>query len=193
MDLLDSYRRSLAEFVDRVGRVSPGQWSAPTPCPEWDVRTLVNHVVTEDRWAAPLLGGATVESVGDRFAGDQLGADPVETARDAARAAERAATAPGTTERTVALSAGPTPAPEYLHQLVAEHLVHGWDLAVAIGTDPRMDPEAVRECARWFTGRVTDYQAGNLVRTGVDVPADADEQDRLLALFGRDPAWTPGT
>jgi uncharacterized protein (TIGR03086 family) len=193
MDLLETYRRSLAEFVDRVGRVGPGQWSAPTPCPEWDVRTLVDHVVTEDRWAVPLLGGATVESVGDRFTGDQLGDDPVGTARDAAHAAERAATAPGAAERTVALSAGPTPASEYLHQLVAEHLVHGWDLAAAVGADRHFDPAVVHECARWFAGRVADYQAGNLVRPGVDVPADADEQDRLLALFGRDPAWTPGT
>ncbi|MFI6228342.1 TIGR03086 family metal-binding protein [Micromonospora echinospora] len=191
MDLLETYRRSLAEFTDRVGRVDPGRWSAPTPCPEWDVRALVAHVVTEDRWAVPLLDGATIESVGDRFTGDQLGDDPVEAARDAARQAERAATAPGTTDRTVHLSAGPTPAREYLHQLVAEHLIHGWDLAVAIGADPRLDREAVRECARWFTGRVADYQAGNLVRPGVDVSAEADEQDRLLALFGRDPAWTP--
>ncbi|MEU4567625.1 TIGR03086 family metal-binding protein [Micromonospora sp. NPDC023956] len=191
MELLETYRRSLAEFTDRVGRVGPGQWSASTPCPEWDVRALVAHVVTENRWAVPLLGGATVASVGDRFSGDQLGDDPVEAARDAARRAERAAAAPGATERTVQLSVGPTPADEYLHQLVAENLVHGWDLAASIGADPRLDPDAVRSCARWFTGRVADYQAGNLVRPGVDVPADADEQDRLLALFGRDPAWTP--
>ncbi|BCL16481.1 TIGR03086 family metal-binding protein [Micromonospora sagamiensis] len=193
MDLLETYRRSLAEFTDRVGRVGPRQWSAPTPCAEWDVRTLVEHVVTEDRWAVPLLAGATIESVGDRFTGDQLGDDPVRAARDAARQAERAATVPGATERTVQLSAGPTPAREYLHQLVAEHLVHGWDLAVAIGATRRLDPAAVRECARWFTGRVAAYRAGNLVRPGVDVPADADEQARLLALFGRDPAWTPGS
>lgn len=192
MDLLETYRHSLAEFTDRVGRVGPHQWSAPTPCPEWDVRALVDHVVTEDRWAAPLLGGATIESVGDRFAGDQLGTDPTGAAREAARQAEQAATAPGALDRTVRLSVGPTPAREYLHQLLAEHLVHGWDLAVAIGADPRLDAEAVHECARWFTTRVADYQTGNLVRPGVDVPADADEQDRLLAAFGRDPAWTPG-
>ncbi|WDZ87694.1 TIGR03086 family metal-binding protein [Micromonospora cathayae] len=193
MDLLETYRRSLAEFTDRVGRVGPRQWSDPTPCPAWDVRALVNHVVTEERWAVPLLGGATVESVGDRLTGDQLGPDPVDAARDAARQAERAASEPGTLDRTVALSAGPTPAREYLHQLLAEHLVHGWDLAVAIGADPRLDDALVHECGRWFTERVSDYQEGNLVRSGVDVPADADEQDRLLAAFGRDPAWTPGS
>ncbi|MBM0239954.1 TIGR03086 family protein [Micromonospora sp. ATA32] len=191
MDLLETYRRSLAEFTDRVGEVGPGQWSDPTPCPDWDVRTLVNHVVSEGRWSVALLAGGTVESVGDRFDGDQLGADPVGAAREVASQAEVAATRPGALGGTVQLSTGATPAEEYLHQLVAEHLVHGWDLAVAIGADPVLDPEAVRACARWFDERVADYRRGNLVRPGVEVPAGADEQDRLVAAFGRDPDWAP--
>ncbi|RKN49070.1 TIGR03086 family metal-binding protein [Micromonospora endolithica] len=191
MDLLETYRRGLAEFTDRVEQVGPGQWSDPTPCRDWDVRTLVNHVVSEDRWSVALLAGRTPEEVGGRYDHDQLGSDPHAAAREAAAQAELAFTHPAALDRTVMLSAGPTPADEYLHQLLAEHLIHGWDLAVATGTDPRLDPDAVAECARWFRARVSDYQRGELVRTGVDVPADADEQDRLLAAFGRDPDWTP--
>ncbi|PZF97350.1 TIGR03086 family metal-binding protein [Micromonospora deserti] len=191
MDLLETYRRSLAEFTDRVAQVDPGQWSDPTPCPDWDVRTLVNHVVSEDRWSVALLAGRTVEEVGDRYAGDQLGPDPAAAAREAAGQAELAFTHPTALRRTVHLSAGDTPADEYLHQLLAEHLIHGWDLAVAIGADPRLDADAVAECARWFTRRITDYQRGELVRPGVDMPADAGAQDRLLATFGRDPDWAP--
>ncbi|MER7893407.1 TIGR03086 family metal-binding protein [Micromonospora sp. NPDC094482] len=191
MDLLETYRRSLAEFTDRVDQVGPGQWSEPTPCPDWDVRTLVNHVVGEDRWSVPLLAGRTIAEVGDRFDGDQLGDDPIAAARDAAAQAEIAATHPGAVERTVHLSAGETPAAEYLHQLLAEHLIHGWDLAVAIGAEPRLDPDAVRECARWFTGRIGDYRRDQLVRSEVELPPGADEQDRLLAAFGRDPNWAP--
>ncbi|MGW3807362.1 TIGR03086 family metal-binding protein [Micromonospora sp. NPDC005113] len=190
MDLLEAYRRSLAEFVDRVDQVGPGQWSDPTPCPDWDVRTLVNHVVGEDRWSVPLLAGRTVDEVGGRFDGDQLGADPATVAREAAAQAEIAATHPGARDRTVHLSAGDTPADEYLQQLLAEHLVHGWDVAVAIGAEPRLDPDVVRVCARWFAGRVDDYRRGDLVRGGVRMSGD-DEQDRLLAAFGRDPDWSP--
>ncbi|PZG22559.1 TIGR03086 family protein [Micromonospora craterilacus] len=191
MDLLETYRRSLVEFTDRVEQVGAGQWSAPTPCPDWDVRTLVNHVVGEDRWSVPLFAGRTIAEVGDRYDGDQLGTDPVEAARDAAAQAELAATHPGVLERTVHLSAGDTPAEEYLHQLIAEHLVHGWDLAVAIGADPRLDADAVAECARWFARRVGDYQQFGLTRPEVGLPTAADEQDRLIAAFGRDPEWTP--
>ncbi|MFG1778178.1 TIGR03086 family metal-binding protein [Micromonospora sp. NPDC049051] len=191
MDPLETYRRSLADFTDRVEQVGPGQWSDPTPCPDWDVRTLVNHVVGEDRWSVALLAGRTIEEVGDRYDGDVLGPDPAGAAREAAGQAELAFTHPGALERTVALSSGETPADEYLHQLIAEHLIHGWDLAVAIGADPRLDADAVAECARWFSRRIGEYQRGRLVRPEVDVPARADEQDRLLAAFGRDPGWTP--
>ncbi|GAB3956754.1 TIGR03086 family metal-binding protein [Micromonospora vulcania] len=192
MDLLDAYRRSLAEFVDRVDQVGSGQWADPTPCPDWDVRTLVNHVVGEDRWSVPLLAGKTLDEVGGRFDGDVLGADPAATAREAAAQAEIAATHPGAVDRTVHLSAGETPAEEYLHQLLAEHLVHGWDVAVAIGAEPQMDPDVVHVCAQWFTGRVDDYRRGNLVQTGARIPDDPDEQDLLLVAFGRDPDWAPG-
>ncbi|MEH0830261.1 MULTISPECIES: TIGR03086 family metal-binding protein [unclassified Micromonospora] len=191
MDLLEAYRRSLAEFVDRVEQVTPGQWSEPTPCPHWDVRALVNHVVTEDRWTAPLLAGRTVEEVGHRFDGDQLGDDPIRTARQVASQAEVAASHPGALDVTVNLSAGETPAGDYLHQLLAEHLVHAWDLAVAIGADPRLDADAVAACAAWFADRISDYQLGLLIRPAVEVPADADAQDRLIAAFGRHPDWTP--
>ncbi|WP_433119009.1 TIGR03086 family metal-binding protein [Micromonospora sp. CA-246542] len=192
MDLLDAYRRSLAEFVDRVDQIGPDQWSEETPCPDWDVRTLVNHVVGEDRWSVPLLAGRTIDEVGGRFDGDQLGADPLTMAREAAAQAEIAVTHPGTIDRTVHLSSGPTPAAEYVRQLLAEHLIHGWDLAVAIGADPRFDPDAVHVCAKWFAGRVDDYRRDKLVRDTARVPADADEQDHLLAAFGRDPDWAPG-
>lgn len=189
MDVLPAYRHALTEFADRVGQVGYDQWDAPTPCPDWDVRTLVNHVVGEDRWTVPLLRGATLAEVGDRFAGDLLGADPAGAARDAAAEADRAVCEPGAVERIVRLSAGPTPAREYLYQLLAEHLVHGWDLAVALGLDPRLDPDVVRTCARWFTDRMPLYRAAGLIDAGMPVPADASEQDRLIAAFGRDPAW----
>ncbi|MFI7607506.1 TIGR03086 family metal-binding protein [Micromonospora sp. NPDC049366] len=191
MDLLEAYRRSLADFVDRVDQVGPGQWSDPTPCPGWDVRTLVNHVVSEGRWSVPLLAGRTVDEVGDRLDGDQLGDDPSAAARETAAQAEIAASRPDVLDASVHLSGGDTPAAEYLHQLLAEHLVHGWDLAVAIGADPRFDPDAVRECARWFAGRAEDYRRDQLTQPGVDLPTDTDEQDRLIAAFGRDPNWAP--
>lgn len=191
MDLVTAYRRSLAGFTRRVARVGPGQWSAPTPCVDWDVRTLTNHLVGEDRWAVPLLAGVTLAEVGDRFDGDLLGDDPAATAAEAAREAEAAVIAPGALDRTVHLSFGDAPASEYVYQLLADHLVHSWDLAVAIGADSRLDPDALGVCADWFASREEMYRAGGAIGARVPVPESAGAQDRLIAAFGRDPAWTP--
>ncbi|MEU8180983.1 TIGR03086 family protein [Micromonospora sp. NPDC049047] len=147
--------------------------------------------MSEDRWSVPLLAGRTIDEVGDRLDGDQLGDDPITAAREAAAQAEIAATHPGTLDRTVHLSSGPTPATEYLKQLLAEHLIHGWDVAVAIGAQPRFDPDAVHVAAQWFASQLDNYRRNNLVQTGVRVSDAADEQDHLLAAFGRDPDWTP--
>ena len=51
---------------------------------------------------------------------------------------------------TVALSFGDTPVDEYVTQIAADHLVHGWDLAAATGGDRRFDPEVVAAIAAWF-------------------------------------------
>lgn len=192
MDLLTAYRRSLTEFTDRVSQVSPDQWSAPTPCPDWDVRALVNHVVVEDRWTVPIFAGTTIAQVGDQFDGDQLGADPAGTARDAAAHADVMVSEPGALDRTVHLSFGDAPASEYVQQLLADHLVHGWDLAVAIGAAPRLDADAVHEAAAWFVDREQSYRDAGAIGPRFDVPPGASEQARLIAAFGRDPGWHPG-
>lgn len=192
MDVVMAYRRSLSEFTDRVGQVADVQWSAPTPDREWDVRTLVNHVVYEDRWTAPLFAGSTTEEVGDRFDGDLLDGDPAGSARDAAQQAELAVTEPGALNRIVHLSSGDTPAEEYVRQLLADHLIHSWDLAVAIGADPLLDADAVHIAAEWFAGHEHQYRRVGLIGPHVEVPVEADEQDRLLAAYGRNPDWAPG-
>jgi uncharacterized protein (TIGR03086 family) len=187
MALVDLYRDSVEAFTRRAAAVRPDQWSAPTPCSEWDVRALVNHVVYEQRWSVPLLTGATLAEVGDRFEGDLLGDDPAGNAADAGDAARAVVSEPGAMERTVDLSAGPTPAVEYVAQLFADHLVHGWDLAVAIDADRTLDPAAVKACLDWFADREGSYRRAGIIGPAIDLPPSATAQDRLLAAFGRNP------
>jgi hypothetical protein len=77
-------------------------------------------------------------------------------------------------------------------QLFADHLIHGWDLAVGTGGDRTLDPESVQACLAWFEGREEMYRAGGAIGPRVDVASDATAQDRLLAAFGRDPNMTIG-
>jgi uncharacterized protein (TIGR03086 family) len=189
MDVVELHRRASEDFVRHVAAVEPDQWDDPTPCAEWDVRMLVNHVVGEERWTVPLMAGRTIEDVGDSLEGDLLGDDPAAAAAHAARAAQNAITEPVLRGGTVQLSYGEEQAAEYVYQLAADHLIHGWDLAVAIGADARMDPEVVDGIAQWFKEREDLYRGGGAIADRVN--GFSDPADSLLGAFGRDPAWTP--
>jgi uncharacterized protein (TIGR03086 family) len=185
-DVVSLFRRAAGEFATRVHLVGD-RWSASTPCADWDVRALVHHVVEEQRWAPPLFAGATIADVGDRFAGDLLGADPVATFDEAHRKALDAAEAPGALDRVVHLSFGDVPGAEYAMQLAADHLIHAWDLAVAIGSDPALDAEAVASVRAWFESVEHLYRQAGLIGPRVAQPDSATTQQHLLAMFGRRP------
>lgn len=179
------YLRACDVFDERVRSVGPDQWTASTPCSEWDVRTLVNHVTVEDLWAPPLLEGKTMAEVGDAFDGDQLGSDPVAAWTAAVTAARAAASQPGVTARTVHLSYGDESASQYLMQMFADHLVHAWDLAKGTGGDTRLPSDLVERCAEWFHGQEAMMREFGLIGPRPPTSSDADPQTRLLAAFGR--------
>ncbi|WP_255205336.1 TIGR03086 family metal-binding protein [Actinomadura sp. BRA 177] len=174
-------------FGGHVHAVGPGEWGLPVPsCEGWSVRSLVQHVVFANRWAAELFAGKTVAEVGDRLDGDLLGSDPVDAFDGSAAAAVRAVSADGALGRVVHVSfADGLTGGEYAPQLFADVLVHGWDLARAIGADDTLDPELMALCEEWFTGKQDWYRQGGAVGPRVDVPGDAGRQTRLLALWGR--------
>lgn len=178
------FAEALAEFDRRVRLVAPAQWTAPTPCTDWSVRDLVNHLTAEQLWVPELLMGSTIAEVGTRFDGDVLGADPVAAWSAAATAAREAFAAPGATGLTVHLSYGDVPARDYLDQLTADAVVHTWDLAEGIGRDTRLPADLVDFALGEFGG-YGDLSGSGLFDPPLDVPADAGPQTRLLALTGR--------
>lgn len=187
LDARELYRRASAEFGARVHRVGD-RWTAPTPCAGWDVRELVRHLVDEERWAPPLLGGATIEEVGDRLAGDPLGDDPVAAVEGAARQAVAAVESDDALTRTVHLSFGDVPGQEYVLQLAADHLVHAWDLGQALGEDSALDAEAVATVREWFRSVEPLYRRAGAIGPRAAVADGGGPQDELLAMFGRSTA-----
>src|SRR5512145_543443 len=87
MDLNTLYHRTVECWATRVNEVGDHQWDDPTPCKEWTVRDLVNHVVGEDRWTVPLMEGQTIDQVGAALDGDLLGSAPIPMALEAAKEA----------------------------------------------------------------------------------------------------------
>lgn len=185
MDNPAMFRRAVPEFDARVGQVGDHQWQDPTPDEDWTVRDLVNHIVGEDLWVSPLLAGSTIAEVGDRFDGDVLGAGPGAAWAAACAEAVRAVEQDGAMDRIVHLSFGDFPGSECTMQLFADHLIHAWDLARAIGADERLDEQLVASCADWFQAVKDAYRSAGAIAARPLVADGADAQTVLLARFGR--------
>jgi uncharacterized protein (TIGR03086 family) len=188
MDITKLHRRAAERFAQKVQQVSDDQWGQPTPCTEWDVRALVNHVVNEERWVKPLVDGKTIEEVGSSLDGDLLADDPASAAASAAEEASGAFDDGVPRNVMVHLSFGDTHVDEYAMQMVADHLIHGWDLAAATGLDRTMDAELVSVVSAWFAPQEEAWRAGGAIGPRRDT--GGDPQTDLLAAFGRDADWS---
>lgn len=165
--------------------LSPHAWGNPTPCREWDVRALVQHLVNELAWIAPLVEGKTIADVGDSLDGDLLGNDPLAAFHHHSAVAHAALEAPGALSRTVQLSYGEETAAGYAEQVTGDVLIHAWDLARGAGLDDTLPEDLVVWASGWAP-QVAPMMAGaGMVSPPVPVGDDADAQTRLLAVFGR--------
>ncbi|MFD8756645.1 TIGR03086 family metal-binding protein [Kitasatospora sp. NPDC059577] len=178
------YPEALAAFDERVRLITPDQWDSPTPCSDWSVRDLVNHLTGEQLWVPELLMGATIGEVGGRFDGDVLGADPVAAWTDAAEAARQAWAVPGAADLTVHLSFGDVSGQYYLDQLTTDLAIHTWDLAEGTGRRTRL-PAVLVDFALGQISGYGDLSGSGLFDPPLPVPEDADPQTRLLGLTGR--------
>ena len=175
---------AVAGFTARVGKVAPDDLSQPTPCTEWVVGQLVNHVVGELLWMPPMLEGRTIAEIGDRLDGDHIGSDAGAAWDGAADAALRAVAATDPAQ-VVHLSYGDVPAAAYVGEVAIDVLIHTWDLARALGVDEQLDPQLVAAALARLEGHEDELAASGLFAPARPVAADADPQTRLLAAVGR--------
>jgi uncharacterized protein (TIGR03086 family) len=187
-EMVDRFARAVTGFSARVGKVSRDDLDRPTPCTEWTVGDLVNHVIGEMLWMPPLLEGQTIADVGDRFDGDQVGADPDAAWSAAADSASRAVVDSGDGQQLVHLSYGDVPAAGYITEVTLDVVVHTWDLASALGSDEQLDPDLVAFALDRLKGREAELAGSGLFAPPVAVEDDADAQTRLLAAVGRTPS-----
>ncbi|GLZ08061.1 TIGR03086 family protein [Actinomadura sp. NBRC 104412] len=185
---------SAVEQATRIVRGVPSDLlDAPTPCSDWNVRALINHMIL---WAGP---GATA-------ARKQPPAEPVDEGRDltgdgawADRYAERARAMaeawadPAAWEGTTSLTGGPDgmPASFIGWMMTGECVLHGWDLAVSTGQETALPGDLV---AALYERTVPTAEMGREYKVYAEelkVPESAPTLDRLLGLTGRDPSWRP--
>jgi uncharacterized protein (TIGR03086 family) len=180
----DRFIDAVDGFTARVANVGTADLGRSTPCTDWDVAALVNHVIGEMLWMPPLLDGKTIAEVGDRFDGDQVGTHAEASWAAAADPASRAVTA-SAGDSVVHLSSGDVTADSYVADVTVDVLVHTWDLARALGADDRLDPQLVDFALQRLDGHADDLAGSGMFAPAVSVGTDADPQTRLLALVGR--------
>jgi uncharacterized protein (TIGR03086 family) len=184
MDDIDLLQSVLAKDEALIAAVGSDQLRGPTPCPDYDVGTLVNHIVG---WAQAFEAGAN----GREHEGDPAtytSADPVADFREAA-AGVVAGWRAGGVDRKVGITGGKLPGQMVLAMTIMEFVAHGWDLATATGQQvPFSDDELAAALARAETTLPPEYRgAGKPFGDQVEVPADAPVLDRFVAFMGRRP------
>lgn len=182
----------LADLAGIVGRIAPGQDHDPTPCTEYDVALLRQHIlgwltVFAAGYADP--DGQTRASIEDYQAPE----DPDEAAGVVRAAARELTTAVrgGAARRPLKLGENAMPGEVALGMILMEYQIHGWDLAVATGQAWSPSEDAVREATTFASAMLTEDSQGEGKSFGVPVPVPdpATPLERLLGMSGRDPLW----
>ncbi|HEY8217853.1 MAG TPA: TIGR03086 family metal-binding protein [Acidimicrobiia bacterium] len=185
VDLPEVHARALDRTHAFVAGISDDRWDDASVCDGWDVRALLNHVVSGNLWVPELVGGRTIEEVGDRLDGDMVGADPVAAYDRTAEVAAAAFREDGAMDRPVAVSYGPVPGSVYCGHRFIDVLVHGWDLAASTGQDTTLDSELVEACWEVLEPQRELLAGSGMFGSEVTVAPDADRQTTLLAVLGR--------
>jgi uncharacterized protein (TIGR03086 family) len=193
-DLIDRFVLSSTEFQEKLRRVRPDQWASPTPCTEWNVRDLVNHMAQGNRNYVMLLEGGTRAEFLRMREVDALGADPVTAYARSVRDCAAAFATPGALQRVLDYPLGRVTGRQALAVRITDSTVHTWDLARAIGVDETLDAGLVG----WIDDHLDEIYAG-LAETPVAVDTthrffaapegepvpSASTQARLLHRMGR--------
>ena len=173
----DLLKPALGPTIAVLRAIGPDQLTLPTPCADFTVRGLLDHM----REWAPILGAAATGNAPAFLSlEDELGwlADVWSQ--------------PSAWEGTASMGGGdPLPAALVGGMALGEIVVHGWDLGRATGQSPTWDDEVLTFLFREVERTAELGREVKAYGPEVPVPLTAPLLDRALGLTGRDPQWTP--
>jgi uncharacterized protein (TIGR03086 family) len=177
----DRYRRLAEEFTRRVEAVPDDRWDDQSPCPAWNARDVVQHVIDSHR-DMPGSVGITVtlkHPVDD---------DPAAAWAEARDTMQGLLDDPAVAGLEYDGLFGRTTLEDTVDRFLGmDLLVHGWDLARATGQDETLPAGELRRVREDALALGDNLRVDGVCGPEVTVPDDASEQDRLLALLGRAP------
>ncbi len=192
MDIRDNDFRALAWTERMVARVTDEHLAAPTPCGDWTLRELLVHMTGSNNGFADTAEGRPTDP--DVWAGRTIGDDVVAEYQKSSQRVHAAFAAPDVLERTFDVHGfGSYPARVAIGMHFIDYLVHGWDVARAIGAPDQPDAE---DCLvvldmgrRWPKDAATIWGPGAPFGYQVPVSPAAPAPDRMVGFLGRSPRW----
>ncbi len=199
MDIIDAYLRVSAQTEALVRTIPDEQFTFATPCAEWDVKALCNHIyVGEIIVSTRILG---LPQPDPKSTADRLGDDPKGKISAAFHELRELLSTPNVLERTVFTHRDGKSYERDLEGLVvrriADLLVHNWDLSKALGRSTAdFDPELVAWTSEHYRSRFDGFertapQILASVAQETPSPKGANDADLLAAFMGRDVQFTP--
>jgi uncharacterized protein (TIGR03086 family) len=186
MEIIKLHDRALEATAAIVANVDAVQFGAPTPCADFDVRALLNHMIGGNYRFVKIAHGEPGQAV--PAAGDFVHDDALTPYRQSAGAVSEAWSDPALLDRTARLPFGDFPGAFALGIHTVEAIVHGWDLAKATGQPTELDPD-LYEVAWQNSKDIDDSFRGPSRPFGpaVTAPPGATDTARLMAWLGRQP------
>ncbi|MET0276493.1 MAG: TIGR03086 family metal-binding protein [Acidimicrobiia bacterium] len=188
MDSLATMDKVLQETKRVVDGIEPAQLDNPTPCTEWTVRDVLNHITAGARMFAIAAeqGSVPDDQLGELMMGDNLGDDYRASFRSAADDAITAFSAPGVLDKMVVLPFGEMPAGVGLNIAIFDVSTHTWDLAQGSGQQTQFDPDVLESAFAIAQQMMSDdLRATGQFGPEVVVADDAPTLQRLAGLCGR--------
>jgi uncharacterized protein (TIGR03086 family) len=188
----DNIMKSVCDSTDRiVVNVTPGQYGLPTPCSEWNVQQLANHLLSTLLLGKALLTDTPppVEAGPGQVPMEDLIGDDLIGAYRSGAAGLVAATTADAVNRMHTTPIGEMPGMGLAGFTALDVLVHGWDLAKATGQPTDLDPELAGQLLGFAQQAINDDMRTQrpLIGPEIEVPAGADATARLVAFMGREP------
>jgi uncharacterized protein (TIGR03086 family) len=179
---LDRAASAAAQVLDGV---KADQLDASSPCTDWSVRQVINHVISGNLFFVHSLETGTFDRGSFDRTRDFVGDDPPGALRGSVAKLRELFSAPGALERIVPTPFGQQPAEVLLEMRVSEMMMHGWDVAKATGQSTDLDPELAESVLVRYRALRARGQGGDVFGPEQPTPEGATASDRLAAASGR--------
>jgi uncharacterized protein (TIGR03086 family) len=179
MDPLVAHQRAQDAFAGVLANVSPDQLGARTPCSEWTIRDLIEHVIGGNEYVGIWAGSNEEPAVRPD--------DTVAAHRAIAAAAQEVFARPDGMSIMFKLPFGEVPGQLFIGMRTSDVLTHAWDLAAATGQSTDLDPELAAGQLAAVRALVGPQFRGPDKPFGDEQPCSSERApaDQLAAFLGR--------